>query len=196
VNPAPTKVTKHALQEHGAFHDFYGVAGDADGVDADGADEEFAGAAGFDALADQGLLMGRPILKMEKRNWLDGEKSKSPPSEKRGWGTRREEAKQQIPRAARNGGFCSGAARVSAARFVWDTTEAKEAEIFLHCAARRTRGRAREKKASGRFGRDDRIFVWRFSARMKSCPPGGGGGSEAGAVVLDSARGNGTISVR
>ena len=51
-----------ALEKQGAFHDFYGVAADADGVDAvggfAGADEEIAGAVGFDALADQDLLIG------------------------------------------------------------------------------------------------------------------------------------------
>jgi hypothetical protein len=70
VNPAPTKVTKHALQEHGAFHDFYGVAGDADGVDAvggfAGADEEVAGAVDFDALPDQDLARGKTKLENGK----------------------------------------------------------------------------------------------------------------------------------
>jgi hypothetical protein len=78
-----------SLQEQHTFHDFYGVAADADVVDLvggfAGADEKFAGAVGFDALADQDLLMGKTEnSKMEKRNWSDGEKSKSPRSEKRG----------------------------------------------------------------------------------------------------------------
>jgi hypothetical protein len=117
VNPAPTKVTKHALQEHGAFHDFYGVAGDADGVDADGgfagADEEFAGAAGFDALAEQDLLMGRPKFENGKEKLVGWGGVKVPTLWKArvghpGWGTRREATKQQIPRSARNDRFAVG----------------------------------------------------------------------------------------
>ena len=49
-------------KEQRAFHDFYGVAADADGVDfaggLAGADEEVAGAVGFDALADEDLFVG------------------------------------------------------------------------------------------------------------------------------------------
>jgi hypothetical protein len=62
VNPAPTKVTKHALQEQGGLHEFYGVAGDADGVDAvggfAGADEEFAGAVGLRCAGGAGPAQG------------------------------------------------------------------------------------------------------------------------------------------
>src|SRR5580704_10869425 len=60
--PRPYKVTKRALQKQVAFHYFYGVAADADVVDAvggfAGADEEFAGAVGLDALADEDLFVG------------------------------------------------------------------------------------------------------------------------------------------
>jgi aldose 1-epimerase len=52
--PRPYKVTKHALEKQDAFHDFYGVAADADVVDLAGgfagAHERFAGAERLECL--------------------------------------------------------------------------------------------------------------------------------------------------